>query len=159
MVRVKSLTDTVVEIWTVPSDFYPYFHGDALDKNASDVRKRRDICISLRVKYQLGPLLPALTGVPPCATRAPIGGGGACDSSVLPRIRFQVIQHYRNQEAIAAGQSPRSASVFLIIGKMHFFAFHFPYAIYHIFPSEICPEKRVKITLYPSFIVLLKKQA
>jgi hypothetical protein len=49
------------------------------------------------------PLAPALP---------PFGGGGACDSSVLPEIPIQVIQHYRNRGAIAAGRSPWSVSVF-----------------------------------------------
>ncbi len=38
----------------------------------------------------------------------PVGGGGACDSSVLPEILIQVIQHNRNWGATAAGRSPSS---------------------------------------------------
>jgi len=33
---------------------------------------------------------------PPCASPAPVGGGGAWDSSVFPAIRTEVIQHYRD---------------------------------------------------------------
>jgi len=65
------------------------------------------------VQYQLSPSLLALTAVPPLAPALPPqGDGGACDSPVVPKIRVQVIQNYRNRGAIGAGRSPWSVSVF-----------------------------------------------
>jgi hypothetical protein len=55
--------------------------------------------------------------------------GGACDSSVLPEVPIQVLQHYRKWGAIAAGESPWSVNIsdpkrmffFHYSSGMHFF--------------------------------------
>jgi len=57
------------------------------------------------------PLAPALL---------PLGGGGACDASVLPVPEFSVfcapvIRHYRNRGASAAVRSPWSFPSFWMI--------------------------------------------
>jgi len=85
----------------------------------------------------------------------PLGAHGACDSSGLPKIRAEVIQHYRNRGAIAAGQSPWSVSVFLIIGRCTFLLFHVSYAIFLIFPSKSLLNTGVKITRLPFLIFFL----
>jgi len=85
----------------------------------------------------------------PCPHR----GGGACDSSVLPKIRVQVIQHYRNRGAIAAGRSPWSVSVFLIIGRCTFSLSIFRVQFFLFFPRKSVLNKGIKITRYPLYSI------
>jgi len=73
---------------------------------------------------------------PPCANPAPIGGGGACDSSVLPKIPIQILQHYRNRGAIAAGRSPWSVSVFRSKADVLFRITFWVSFFYHFLPHK-----------------------
>ncbi|MFA4826175.1 MAG: hypothetical protein WC593_13565 [Methanoregula sp.] len=71
---------------------------------------------------------------PICASLAPIGGGGACDSPVLPKIPIQVMQHYRNRGAIAAGRSPLSVSL-SAPKRISFFDLNFRHVFFTFFHS------------------------
>jgi hypothetical protein len=59
-------------------------------------------------------------------------GRGAYDSSELPKITVQGIQHFRNRPLKAAGKAT-SASAFFDHRQEHFFAFHFRQLIFLIF--------------------------
>jgi len=80
------------------------------------------------------PLTSIFYNSPPplCASPAPIEGGGACD--LVPKIPIQVIQHYRNRGAIAAGRSPWSVSI-SAPKRIYFFALNFRQVFFTFFHS------------------------
>ena len=70
-------------------------------------------------------LISCFIPTPPCASPAPIGGGGACDSSVLP---VYLIPGYRTPSQPGRhkwrGEAP-GASAFLVSEQEHFFDLNF----------------------------------
>ena len=89
---------------------------------------------------------------PPWTSPAPIRGGGACDSSVLPKIRVQVLQNYRNRGAIAAERSPESQR-FSIVSRCTCSLSLFGRLVFLIFPCKSVLNIGVIITLYPINII------